>query len=705
MKNKLMKTTSMKKYALAALCLACGASASSARAASFDVPKVQSVVIDGRADDWENQGLAVEFWTQSTQMLPLADSSCVVHLAWDERGLLVLANVRDDFSVEAKESFWEKDSVEMFVADARGGKNSYQVALSAGTSSEYSMLRLNTYDHRNDEALKKQALKVESARTVTPNGYVLEALLPWSNLQVAPSVGREIAFQFNLNDVDSDGQKTQSRWFPTEGAYSDTRLMMPLRLSNKASAPVRATATGEYQNFRRVDVRVSAAASLAGEKVALRDDKRVLATAVLQKDGEISSAKLTLPMPPRGQNYAPLSIVVNKKIVGALILPEAEATRQDIVRYAPVLFGSFVFEGEAFPSADFQQPSLMEDVLGRYSIETTFYDAAYNRVTRAEKPGRYGAVVQIKSANDAMMTRYLTLYRQPQTLNWGDAEIPFNVELPSAFGVDPDVTREQNGAVNRYLKWSLQGSFSNDNGGGSLLAGLSEATAGDVATRHRDPAMRDRNWWYGLKKKRGEAQPLRHLVDLPEGYGKESAKWPLVLFLHGAGEVGDDLNLVRRHGPPMLVASGKNFPFILVSPQLDEGTWIAPQLNDLLDEIAAKYRVDKDRIYVTGLSRGGRGTWELAMESPERFAAIAPMAIWGNLLGAERIKNLPTWYFVGGKDGSVPVAQTLKMDEAMKRVATDYKFTLYSEADHVGTWTQAYNDPQFYEWMLSHERR
>ena len=110
---------------------------------------------------------------------------------------------------------------------------------------------------------------------------------------------------------------------------------------------------------------------------------------------------------------------------------------------------------------------------------------------------------------------------------------------------------------------------------------------------------------------------LKYLLYLPKGYGeKKDQKWPLMLFLHGAGERGDDLNLVKKHGPPKLIDQGKEFPFIVVSPQCPINSWWPEQvdaLTALLDEVQSKYAVDADRVYLTGLSMGGFGTWTLAM--------------------------------------------------------------------------------------------
>ncbi len=193
-----------------------------------------------------------------------------------------------------------------------------------------------------------------------------------------------------------------------------------------------------------------------------------------------------------------------------------------------------------------------------------------------------------------------------------------------------------------------------------------------------------------------------YLLYLPKGYGKEKKEWPLVLFLHGSGERGNDLQLVKKHGPTKLVEQGKEFPFILVSPQCPEGSWWAVDILDgLLKEIEEKYDVDKNRIYVTGLSMGGYGTWSLAMKYPHRFSAIAPICGGGNERTVCKLKDMPIWVFHGVKDNVVPIYESQKLVDALKKCGNDVKFTIYPEANH-DSWTETYNNPELYEWLLSH---
>jgi predicted peptidase len=203
---------------------------------------------------------------------------------------------------------------------------------------------------------------------------------------------------------------------------------------------------------------------------------------------------------------------------------------------------------------------------------------------------------------------------------------------------------------------------------------------------------------------RRDGHALRYLLYLPEGYDPGGEAWPLLLFLHGAGERGDSLDLVKAHGPPRLVEEGHAFPFLLVSPQQPPGAWWDPAaLAALLDDVEARHRVDPDRVYVTGLSMGGFGTWALAILQPDRFAAIAPVCGGGEAEGVCAIRDVPAWAFHGALDSVVPLARSAEMVDALYACGGNPRFTVYPEADH-DSWTETYANPTLYEWLLSHRR-
>jgi predicted peptidase len=197
-----------------------------------------------------------------------------------------------------------------------------------------------------------------------------------------------------------------------------------------------------------------------------------------------------------------------------------------------------------------------------------------------------------------------------------------------------------------------------------------------------------------------------YLLFLPDEYEKTDKNWPMIIFLHGMGERGSDLNLVKKHGPPKIVEKQKDFPFIVLSPQCPSDKFWDQQVEvliNLIDEITEKYNVDIDRIYLTGLSLGGFGTWTLSAAAPERFAAISPICGGAEKFLAQQIKNIPVWIFHGARDDIVPVRRSQEMADALKACGGDVKFTIYPDAGH-DSWTQTYDNPQLYDWFLKHRK-
>ena len=197
-----------------------------------------------------------------------------------------------------------------------------------------------------------------------------------------------------------------------------------------------------------------------------------------------------------------------------------------------------------------------------------------------------------------------------------------------------------------------------------------------------------------------------YLLFLPEDYGREKKSWPLMLFLHGAGERGSDIEKVKVHGPPKIVQTKKDFPFIVVSPQCPEDEWWTDKtemLINLLDDIVARYDVDTERIYLTGLSMGGYGAWALASQYPDRFAAVVPICGGGDPILARTLKDVPIWAFHGAKDSVVPVEESKRLVEAVNARGGNAKLTIYPDANH-DSWTETYNNPKLYDWLLEHRR-
>ncbi len=160
---------------------------------------------------------------------------------------------------------------------------------------------------------------------------------------------------------------------------------------------------------------------------------------------------------------------------------------------------------------------------------------------------------------------------------------------------------------------------------------------------------------------------------------------------------------MRGAGLPKVLEKKRDFPFVVVSPQSRRGGWNTDALNALLDDVITHYKIDQERVYLTGLSMGGSGTWNLGCTHPERFAAIAPICGSGSPSFAKDLKSVAVWAFHGAKDRVVPVARTEAMIKALKEAGCDPKLTIYPEAGH-DAWTETYNNPELYTWFLEHTR-
>jgi len=197
---------------------------------------------------------------------------------------------------------------------------------------------------------------------------------------------------------------------------------------------------------------------------------------------------------------------------------------------------------------------------------------------------------------------------------------------------------------------------------------------------------------------------VKYLEYFPEiNEGDENL--PLLIFLHGMGERGDDLTKLKLHGPPSFLDEKKDFPFITISPQCpDTIYWNEEILLPFYEEIIAKYLIDKKRIYLTGLSMGGFGTWESIVAKPDLFAAAAPICGGGDPSKLKAVKSMPIWVFHGAKDQVVPLLRSEEMVNKLKEVGSKVKFTIYPEATH-DSWTETYSNPKLYEWLLSHQKK
>lgn len=200
-------------------------------------------------------------------------------------------------------------------------------------------------------------------------------------------------------------------------------------------------------------------------------------------------------------------------------------------------------------------------------------------------------------------------------------------------------------------------------------------------------------------------QPFRAWITLPRGYDSSSGyAWPLVVFLHGSGECGSDLKTVARNGPPRHAAAGREYPFVLCSPQLEaDAPWPPARLNALLGALQAHWRIDAARVMCTGLSLGCDGAWDWAAAFPTDLAAIAPVCGAGDPARVCQARHVPVRAYHGDADNVVPLASQQACVDALRACGGQVDFIVYPGVGH-GAWEPAYEDPALVPWLMQQQK-
>jgi CubicO group peptidase (beta-lactamase class C family) len=485
---------------LALLCVLPAAAA----APPLDLPRLDGITVDGRAADWGERGFRITVLaTDDGRVKAPDDLTAAFRLGWDAGGLLLLAEVRDNALVESPsaDSLYDGDSIETFFCSTTGG-GFLQAIIAPGCDPKVTEPRVHLYDERPNVP---EGLSVQVARTRSNDGYLLEARYPWPLLRVEPQLGA--AFDFGLwhNDVDPGTGRVQVIWPPRRQRERTTQATHRLRLAEQASPPARLAVSATHERFRRLRVNVVASADLAGRMAQLRAGPNAVAQVALSPDGGYATANFTITtLPPAGQPLPSFEVAVDRDAL-PVDLPDLNQERARLVlEQLPLNFHPYVFAETAFPSCDFENPDLAEVLFGPYTIETTFYDRDYRQVTAAERPGRYGAVVEVIPAAGRRLTLFRTLFRLPgaDSLRFYPRASGISVQLPPFPWLDPQVVQANSASVSEVFLQNIRAGMSRDPAVPALLAGLYEgAPPSDPVTVQTDVFAQDRQWWVGLKRK------------------------------------------------------------------------------------------------------------------------------------------------------------------------------------------------------------
>ncbi len=674
---------------------------------AFAIPVLESLNIDGDLSDWKEPGFQVNVLGPRDGVLQAPeDFAPRLRLGWNEEGLLIAADVHDDLPAERPgEKAWEGDSIEVFLAAGANMDQKFQLVVNPGIDGRAELKTL-FLDRRKDKALP---LHAQAAAKKTEHGYSMEILIPWEPLGLSPKEGVEFFCQLQANDRDSEGGKRRElSWFPHGWAGKGTDYMYSIRLSDQADPPVQAAIISKPGgSFRTQNFLAIAVPDLAGETFSVIGDRGWKGEKNLELREGWATATLEMPLPDKPSSGEAMTNQASAKVTGEhsqrFSINDYRENRLKAVQEAR-LRGGMIFHEGAFPEIEFETPGWVESLLGPYQITTTFYDADYEEVEVPSKPGRYGAILRVESETLEPIFRYVTLYKSAEAFDLENYEAD-TLTWPADSGISSEARTQHEEAIRKDLQYLLNDSLRNHPSAAGIAAGFHEAEGeSEPITSWNGTRSRDRNWWFGLKKKLG-LYKARYAVYYPEDYEQEKSsakKWPTIIILHGSGERGTDLELAQTVGLAKLPKSGKKFPFLMIAPQCDPGeNWLSAKVIDLVDEVSEIFPVDPDRIYLTGNSMGGYGTFYAAAAYPDRFAAIAPVCGGGDAEAAERLINTPTWMFHGDADTAVKVEESQKMADAIRAAGGEHvKLTIYPGVKH-NSWDAAYADERLYRWFLA----
>jgi|GEM_PF-934485 len=344
-------------------------------------------------------------------------------------------------------------------------------------------------------------------------------------------------------------------------------------------------------------------------------------------------------------------------------------------------------ELETFPDVRWTNPYHVEKLLGKFPLRIRWFDSGAEEISKPQGPGWYTALIEGISPDGIAIRRAKRFHCSAE----GEGAAAKG-RIETEGGWKPHQSLIESGLEEPTIQLAKQGSD-----GSLAVSFLAERQKGT-----RKPTLPQGRHAQSFDRLITRGQSCLYWLYLPKEYGKKNQKWPMILVLHASSQQGRDLSTIGTPIPPNVEDIKNDFPFVVVTPQCpgEYDAWPSDLLADLIDEIVLKYDVDARRVYVTGVSLGGRGTWSVAVDYPDRFAAIVPVCgIYDHPERISRIKDVPVWAFHGDQDTMVLFSEVKKMVEDLKACGGNVKFTIYQGAGH-GISGRTYRNKELYEWLL-----
>ena len=490
-------------------------------AVTYDIPRLAGITVDGDSSDWANSGFMIDTVVDRWFRLDSPEDFTVrARLGWDHRGLLFHLAVSDDELVlpDTIEDILYSDSLTIWAGSPRLPKDVWKLLVSPGLAEDTSQVAIWPGTH---------PANIEIAHRDSESGYAIEVRWPWEVAGVQPKTGETCLFGLRVHDRDLDGQDSYASWAVANPPGEFTPFQR-LVLSNDPGMGIKIVARAGFRSLREADAEFLAPGEFAGKSFVVKDagGVTVLASSFAGEETGWVRKSVRLPIRDLMPPSSPLTIHVDSRLLGRFSLPDYKQEMAWTLFNEDFRFRPSVFSGDSLPTGEFEHPFMVEELIGPYTVTYQYFDSAFEEVTKARSPGRYGAIATIIPESGPPFRRFSTLFKQSTAFrHWQQWNPDWHITLPEQFGIDPLVARESHEIVNSALKWIFLDSHNESADAAVLLSALHERVPREQRSlTAENPLAADRQWWVDLEGSiEGRSAP-----EIPEMPRKRSIPAPIL---------------------------------------------------------------------------------------------------------------------------------------------------------------------------------
>ena len=672
----------------------------------ISIPKIADFKLDGQSDEWKDRGIVVSRFAEDALPSTTRENfSAQLRVAWTETGLIVAADLHSNAAWNENDSMrnaYSKDSLELFLRQGSAWKNLVQAVIAPGFDSTFDDARSYMWDYRgNPEEWQDEPAHVHMARHRDEHGGSIEVLIPWRQLRLDAQVGTEVEFRININNLFPEHGRKQFTWRRADG---DT--FQKLRLAESAAAVhISSSAWFVDSDPFQIGFALAAQAEDAGKTFTLKQGELSLLSGQLSKQGDSANAVYWLARNSIAADGAALTLELDGQTLcthtlsnpipnlflqmeRAFIGRGYRGNKSLIDQLTPRIPSLLSNDPDAALAQAVMPNPQLATLIGMQSLQTTWYDNAFNKVSHAKEAGRYAAVTTATFSDGSSLCNYQSAIKLPASSLKA---------LSASLGLSE--------ADLETLQATLDSGLNQHK---ALIAKIAVAMHGGAAY----PQEAQQKWMHELRRSLGTEIVYPFAERLPTDYATDKEKlWPAIIYLHGSnGRLPSQQKPMaeRLSAAPnrdlLGWAGGNPKPFAMFALQ-SNGGWEPDAVLDTVDRILANYQVDPDRLIIMGFSMGGMGTWRCAVEKADRWAAAVPIAARGDQAHhVERVGSLPIWVVNGDADRTTTLEDAMTIVNAMKEKNIAHKLTVLPGVGHGGSQNGTFETEGIWEWLASKKR-